>query len=65
MRAEELVLGLSLDSPEGLDGSVVEVGSTDIRVAFMAAPQVLFEQQVVCSGDMVVFVGLYAPTAVL
>lgn len=65
VRPEKLVLRLGLHPPEGLDRGVVEVGSTDIRIAFMAAPEVLLEQQVVGCSDVIVFVSLDASATVL
>jgi uncharacterized membrane protein YedE/YeeE len=65
VRPEELVLGFRFGALEGLDGRVVEVRRADIGVAGVPAPQMLFEQQVVGGGDVVVFVGFDASRAVI
>lgn len=65
MVAEKLVFCLHFHPLEGLNRRVVETRRPDIRVAAVPRPQVLFQQEVVGSGNMVVLVGLDASGAVL
>lgn len=65
MSAEKLIFRLGFYSPERLDCGIIEIRGANICIAFVPAPKVFFQQQIVGSGDVIVLIGFDTPRTVL
>lgn len=63
--AEKLILWFSLYSPKRLNCRVIEFRRTDIRITFMSASQMFFEQEIICCSYMIMLISFNTSWAIL
>lgn len=65
MSAEKLIFRLGFYSPERLDCGIIEIRGANISIAFVPAPKVFLQQEIVGSGNVIVLIGFNTPGTVL